>query len=208
MESGVVEEALKVLQTEQPKLIELSLIGEERGGIGMECGGSVQVYLEPVLPPFQLLVVGGGHVGLEVAKLANRVGFSVTVIDPALGPEEVPGVRLIRKPVEEVAKEVRVDKNTFVVIAFRHKGDEEALRAFAGSPARYVGWLASRARIRATYEKLIADGIPREQLDRVHAPIGLDIGAKSPPEIATGILAEMIKIKRNPGATGRSLKDL
>lgn len=208
VESGAVGEALEVLRTRRPKLVELDLVDESRGGVGMECGGSIRLYIEPVLPPPKLLIVGCGHVGRQLAELGKRVGFRVTVVDPATSQNEMEGICVIQKPIKEIAGELEVDEDTYIVIASRHKGDEEALRALTGSPARYIGWLASKARVRTTFEKLEREGISREALDRVHAPVGLDIGAETPAEIAVSIMAEIIKIMRDPGASGRSLKEL
>jgi len=208
IESGLVREALEVLQSGQPKLVELDLVEEAKGGVGMECGGSVQVYIEPILPALKLVIVGGGNVGQEVAKLAKRAGFQVVVVDPILKPEELPGVRVVQKPVEEAVKEIEVDQNTLIIIASRHKGDEEALRLFVGTPARYIGWLASRTRIQTTFDRLVAEGIPREHLERIHTPIGLDIGAETPSEVAVSIMAEITKVLRKPDATGKSLRNL
>ncbi len=208
IESSAVNEALEVLRTRQPKLIELDLVEESRGGVGMECGGTVRLYIEPILPPPKLLIVGGGHVGRELAELGKRNGFQVTVVDPALDPSEFQGVKVLQKPIEQAAREIEVDENTFVVIASRHKGDEEALKALSGSRARYVGWLASRTRIQMTFERLVRDGVSKEWLERVHAPVGLDIGAETPAEIAVSIMAEIIKVLRRPDASGRSLRDM
>jgi len=208
VESGLVGEALEVLRMGQPKLTELDLVEEAKGGIGMECGGSVRAYIEPVFPPLKFLIIGGGNVGRELAYLAKRNGFLVTVVDPAVREDEIRDVKIIPKPVEEAVKEIEVDQNTIVIIASRHKGDEEALRAFASSPARYIGWLASRTRVQTTFDRLASDGVPREHLKRIRAPIGLDIGADTPSEIAVSIMAEIVKILRKPDATGKSLSEL
>jgi xanthine dehydrogenase accessory factor len=208
IERGVVTEAREALKTSKPRTISLVLEEEERGGVGMKCGGSVEVFIDVVRGTQELLVVGGGHVGVQVAKLGGALGFSVTVVDPFPKEGLLQNVRLVREPVHEGMKKVEITPNTYVVIATEHKADEAALRAAINSPAKYVGMVASKERVKSVFERLMAEGVSREMLERVRAPIGLDIGAQTPEEIAISIMAEIIKVQRNPEATGRSLSEL
>jgi xanthine dehydrogenase accessory factor len=208
IERGVVSEALDALKVRKPRSVSLALEEEERGGIGMRCGGRVEVFIDVMGVASNLLVVGGGHVGAQVARLGKRLGFSVTVVDP-FAKENLPqGVRLVREPIHEGVPKIEITPETYIVITTEHKADEVALKAVIESPARYIGMIGSRNRVELVFKNLIDEGIPGEKLERVHAPIGLDIGAQTPEEIAVSIMAEIIKTRRNPQATGKSLSEL
>ena len=157
--------------------------------------------LEPVPT---LLIAGAGHVGAALARLAAGLGFRVVVIDDRtdlLGPERLP------PPIEPAAGDVAavlrnwpIDANTYVVVVTRgHRRDEQALHAVIDSPARYVGMIGSRRKIRTIFDDLEDLGVARAKLDRVHTPVGLAIGAVSVPEIAVSIAAELIQVRRAAG---------
>jgi xanthine dehydrogenase accessory factor len=208
-ESGVVSEALETIRVGEPRLVEITLEEEERGGVGMLCGGSIRVYIEAVHPMPRLLMIGGGHLGVQIAKLGKTLGFSVTVLDPVIEKEDFPeDVEFVRAPVEEGISKVDINPNTFVVIATRHKYDEEALKAVVNSNAAYIGMVGSKTRVKLIFQKLTEEGIPMKKLKRVHAPIGLDIGAQTPEEIAVSVMAEIIRFQRDQQATGQSLSKL
>jgi xanthine dehydrogenase accessory factor len=208
-ERGVISEALEALSVGGPRTLSMVLEEESRGGVGMRCGGELEVFIDVFKSPAKLVVFGGGHVGKEIAKLGGELGFEVTVVDPAIGaPDFHPSVKFIQEPFEEGAKHAEITPETYVVISTQHKDDERALRAVIDSPAKYIGMLGSRSRVKGTFEKLAEEGVPREKLERVYAPIGLDIGAQTPKEIAVSVLAEIIKIARKPSATGKSLREL
>ncbi|HJT75583.1 MAG TPA: XdhC family protein, partial [Gemmataceae bacterium] len=162
----------------------------------------------PVLPRITLLLVGGGHVGQAVARLAAEVDFEVWVLDdraPFVSPERFPAAR--RRLVGEIGPALRelvaagITPSTYAVILTRgHAHDEEALYHLAPTPAGYVGMIGSRRKIKLIYDDLLARGIPEEALDRVHAPLGFAIGSQTVPEIAVSIVAELIAC-RNLGHT-------
>ncbi len=163
--------------------------------------GMTQEYNLLIEPPARLVIAGSGHVGAEVARLAVGLDFDIFVVDDRgdmMNRERLPepivpvvgdiGVTLRKQP---------IDANTFVVIVTRgHKHDEEALHAVIDSPARYIGMIGSRRKIKLIYDDLVALGVPQEKLDRVHAPIGLAIGSVTVPEIAVSIVAQLIEIRR------------
>lgn len=163
--------------------------------------GWVDVFLEPVLPEPHLLILGGGHVGQKVAILAKEVGYRVTVVDdrPEFANRQLfPQVdEVICESFASALDKIPIDPSTYIVIVTRgHRHDYYCLRRVISSPAAYIGMIGSSRKVKGIIEGLEAEGIPRERLARVHAPIGLDIGAETPAEIAVSILAEIIQVYR------------
>lgn len=159
----------------------------------------------PTLPRCRLIIVGGGHVGQKVAELASEVDFDVWVIDDReayASRERFPQAkRLIVGPVEEAVAGLEIDPSTFCIIVTRgHNHDEQALFHLAETPARYVGMIGSRRKIKLIFDDLRREGITDDALAKVHAPLGFDIGSQTVPEIAVSIVAELIAV-RNVGDT-------
>jgi xanthine dehydrogenase accessory factor len=161
----------------------------------------------PTLPRITLLLVGGGHVGQAVAKLASEVGFDIWVLDDRdrfVSPERFPNAA--RRLVGDIGTTLRdlapqLAPHTFAVILTRgHSHDEEALYHLARTACGYVGMIGSKRKIRMIFEDLVAKGVPAEALGRVHAPLGYNIGSQTVPEIAVSIMAELIAC-RNMGGT-------
>jgi xanthine dehydrogenase accessory factor len=151
----------------------------------------------PRLHRSRLVIVGGGHVGQKVAELANDADFEVWIVDDReeyCSTERFPfAKRLLVGPLDETLRGLTVDEDTFCIIVTRgHHHDEEALSLLAKTPARFIGMIGSRRKIRLIYDDLLREGIPRECLERVHAPLGLEIGSQTVPEIAVSIVAELI----------------
>jgi xanthine dehydrogenase accessory factor len=158
-----------------------------------------------------LLIVGGGHIGSALATIGNLCGFSVAVVDDRAdfaNAERFPQAdTVICGDFVETLREFPIDANTYIVCVTRgHKHDEASLREVAGSPAAYVGMIGSRRRVGIVLNHLIEEGADPEAVARVHTPIGLDIGAETPEEIAVSIMAEVIQVRR--GASGRSMREL
>jgi len=190
LDAAVAGRAGEVLAGRRPRLETVEL-----------AGGSVTVFLEPVRPEPEVIVLGGGHVGQQVAAAAKLAGYRVTVIDdrpdfasPALFPA---ADRIICRDFAAALQEVKINPATYIVIVTRgHRYDYACLQAVITSPAAYIGMIGSRRRIKGVKERLQAGGVPEAALARVHAPIGLDIGAETPAEIAISILAEIIRVYR------------
>jgi xanthine dehydrogenase accessory factor len=202
-ESAVRDAARQALADRTPRLIRLDL-DDEVLGVGMPCGGYMEIYVEAMMQAPKLLVLGHGRLAEAVAELGHLLGFYVTVNDPLATPEAFPraDVRVTEDP--DYAK-VECDAETYVVIATQHKSDYEALqRVLAQSPA-YVGLVASRKRSALVLERLFEDGGSLEALKRVAAPAGLDVGAETPQEIALSIIAEVVQRWRGDRTTGRPL---
>jgi len=185
-----------------------------RGGDRREVNAAVEVLVEPVIPMPMLLIVGGGHIGQALARQAIVVGFDVVVLDdrpeftePALFPEgAATKCGDIRKEVEAFP----IGRDTYIVIVTRgHKHDAEALEACIHAPAAYIGMIGSKRKVALMREDFIESGLAgEEEFGRVFAPVGLDIGAVTVPEIAASIVAQLIAVRRKGGTkAGRYEKE-
>ncbi len=206
LEALVLEDARVLLATGGTSLREYTLReGDGPGATGMVCGGRARVHLQVEVPPERLIIFGGGHIGAALARLAAPLGFAVTVLDDR--PQFLDAARfppqatLFRTGPDFSGELPAVDPGTYVAIVTRcHRTDLAALRRVAATPAAYVGLIGSRRKIRVVMDQLREEGIPAGLLERVHAPIGLPIGACTPEEIAVSIAGEMILLRR--GAAG------
>jgi xanthine dehydrogenase accessory factor len=169
-----------------------------------EKGRRVTLAVEIIKPRIELLVFGGGHVGQAVALIGALTGYRVTVVDDReefASRERLPDTRinLVVSDYATATQKVRVSQNTAVVIVTRgHQYDELCLKNLIGSSANYIGMIGSRKRVISVFKKLAAEGVPESAFERVHAPIGLAIGARSPQEIAVAIVGEIINHLNNP----------
>ncbi len=166
-------------------------------------------FYDPLLPPEKLLILGGGHVGRAIAALAPALGFAVTVADDRpefLVPGRFPaGVDTRCGPYAEVVDSFPFDAATYVVIVTRgHLADLESLRAVLAKGWRYAGLIGSRRKVRLLTEQVLADGFDRAKVESVHAPIGLEIGAETPEELAVSIVGELVAVRRGVAAAGLS----
>jgi xanthine dehydrogenase accessory factor len=164
-------------------------------------GRNGEVILQPIVGTQPLVIFGGGHVGRSLAKMAALSGFTVTVVDDreeyaqkARFPE---AAHVVAKSWDAAFNEIRFKPSSSIVIVTRgHQSDAEVLRHAVNIPARYVGMIGSKKKVMATYSKLLDEGVPEPSLRRIHAPIGLDIGAVTAEEIAVSIVAELIRARR------------
>ena len=167
---------------------------------GLVCGGQMEVFIEPVEPAPDVYVFGAGHVGCSLARMAHEAGFRVHVVDDRekfANAERFPaGVDVIVDEIPAWIAGHPLPPTSYAVIVTRgHRHDLDALRALTAKPLRYLGLIGSRAKVKRVYDALLEEGIDPLTLTRVHAPIGLDIGAVTPQEIAVSILAELIGVK-------------
>lgn len=205
-ESAVRDEAREVLAERRPRLIRLDL-DDEVLGVGMPCGGYMEIYLEAMTNDPKLLVLGHGRIAETLAVLGHALGFHVTVNDALATPEAFPTAnrRITEDP--DYAK-AECDADTYVVIATQHKSDYEALQRVLKQAPAYVGLVASRKRSALVLERLHEDGMPLELLRRVAAPAGLDLGAETPQEIALSIASEIVQLWRGSKSSGRPLMEI
>jgi xanthine dehydrogenase accessory factor len=164
------------------------------------CGGTMKVFVEPINPPESLIILGAGHVGLATFQICNLIGFSITVADDRkefASKKRLPGAKkVICKPFDKMFKQLDIHKNTLIVIATRrHEMDEVCLHHTLRSQAKYIGLLGSRNKWNAIKKRLRNSGFKQNDIKRVHCPIGLDIGAVTPNEIAVSIAAQLIQFR-------------
>jgi xanthine dehydrogenase accessory factor len=183
--------ALQTLSTGEVATIEIAATDES---------GKVERFSREILPLPTLLIAGAGHVGQALAAIAGPMDFRVSVIDDRpdmVSAERFPSARCIVGDIETELKQLRITPHTYVVIVTRgHKNDGRALAAVVQSPAKYIGLIGSKRKIVTIFRDLYQSGVSREMLERVRAPIGLNIGAVSPAEIAVSIAAELIAVRR------------
>jgi xanthine dehydrogenase accessory factor len=199
-ENDAFWKAREAITTRRPELVHYELSDDFAQETGLICGGQMDVYIEPIEPSPELYIIGAGHVGFHLARLAADVGFRVHIVDDR---EKFANAERFPSAVEVVVDEIpawidraNLPAHAYAVIVTRgHTNDLEALRVLAPRELRYLGLIGSRAKVARIYEALAADQMPPEVLRRVHAPIGLDIGAVTPQEIAVSILAELIAVK-------------
>jgi len=170
------------------------------------CEGALQEYRLHIEPPAKLVIAGAGHVGAELARMAVGVDFEVAVIDDRADlmiRERLPEpIRPVVGDIEATLRNWLIDENTYVVIVTRgHKHDEQAVHAAIDSNACYLGMIGSRRKVKLIFDDLVALGVSPDRVERVHAPIGLKIGAVTVPEIAVSILADLIQVRRRAKPT-------
>lgn len=209
VEGRIIKEALEVMETGEAKIVPYQLVDPQRGDPGV-CGGSLEVFLEPLVPSTTLIVVGGGHVGQAVVHLANWLGYRVVLTDDRkefCNPEVAPGAAAYYpSPLADLPDQIEFTPQTIVILVTRSMDiDVSGLPEIISQPHAYVGVISSRRRWTLTEEKLREEGIKEDNLRNVHAPIGLDINAESPEEIAVSIMAEVIMVQR--GGDGGSLSN-
>lgn len=208
MESRVIQDGIRAIQTGSPTIVEYALNDIGAGDPGV-CGGTLQIFVEPLITAPTLLVIGGGHVGKALAEVAKWAGFRVILSDdrPEFCNEQVvPGLNgYLNVPPSEVAHHMTIHANTYIAAVTRGLPvDEKLIPALLETDAAYIGVIGSRRRWALTVQALEKKGIPREALSRIHAPLGLELNAETPQEIAISILAEIIMIHR--GGDGKPMK--
>lgn len=192
--------AKHALDTRRPQLVKYELTDDLAEDTGLICGGQMEVFIEPIEPAPHLYLIGAGHVAYHLARFAAMVGFRIHVVDDRekfANADRFPDAdEIVVESIPEWLHRAEIPPTAYVVILTRgHKHDLDALRALAARDLRYLGLIGSRAKVARLYEALSAESMPPECLRRVHAPVGLDIGAVTPPEIAVSILAELIAVK-------------
>ena len=201
MEAVVWQEAMKVMAEDKPKTIHLDLTGRNAEEGGMICGGVMDIYIEPITPSSRVFIFGGGHISLSLSKMSTMVGFQTVVIDDRpqfANKERFPEAEeVIAEEFPLVLPKLKVNQGSYLVIVTRgHAYDQEVLEWALGQEVKYIGMIGSRKKIQTVYDALKQKGIPPDQLQRVYAPIGLNIGALTPEEIAVSIVAQMIQVRR------------
>lgn len=179
---------------------------------GLICGGQMSVYIEPIEPSPELYVIGAGHVGFHLANMAHEVGFKVHVVDDRekfANRERFPHAdEVVTEDIPSWITRTAIPAHAYVVVVTRgHTNDLDALRALAPRDLRYLGLIGSKAKVARIQDQLLSEGMTPALLTQVHAPIGLDIGAVTPQEIAVSILSELIAVKHGK-IKGRDASEL
>ncbi|MGA7193750.1 MAG: XdhC family protein [Anaerolineales bacterium] len=208
LEHRVSDEALMSLADGKARLLSYNMSDPARGDPGV-CGGQVEVFVEPILSPAAIVVIGGGHVGKAVAHLAKWLGFRVIVSDDRAefcNKETIPDADAFYIcPMNELPKHMNIDKRTYLILTTRGSSvDAAGLSPLLDSQAAYIGVIGSKRRWATTVKELKARGESEERIARVHSPIGLELQAETPEEIAVSIMAEILMIHN--GGTGKAMK--
>ena len=199
-ENDAFWKAREAITNRKPQLVHYELDDDFAQETGLICGGQMSVYIEPIEPSPELYVIGAGHVGYHLATMAQAVGFAVHVVDDRekfASRERFPNAtEVVTEDIPAWLERTKLPAHAYVVIVTRgHTNDLDALRALAPRDLRYVGLIGSRAKVARISDQLLSEGMAPEVLKQVHAPIGLEIGAVTPQEIAVSILAELIAVK-------------
>jgi xanthine dehydrogenase accessory factor len=199
-ENDAFWKAREAITNRRPQLVHYELSDDFAQETGLICGGQMDVYIEPIEPSPELYIVGAGHVGFHLAQLAHEVGFRIHVVDDRdkfANAERFPyAADVVAEDIPSWLARTQLPPHAYVVIVTRgHTNDLDALRALAPRDLRYLGLIGSRAKVARIYDALLAEAMSPGLLRHVHAPIGLDIGAVTPQEIAVSILAELIAVK-------------
>jgi xanthine dehydrogenase accessory factor len=205
VEADVWQAAREVMESEKPRTLTFDLNQDPKYDTGLVCGGTLEVFIEPILPPALLYVFGAGHVAINLCKVASNAGFELIITDDRTSyatKDRFPAARDVRAlDFDEAVKTLDPSESSYIVILTRgHRDDMRILRWAVQTRARYVGMIGSKRKVIEIFKTLQREGIPAHLFERVHAPIGLDIGAITPEEIAVAITAELIAIRRQSQA--------
>ena len=201
VEAEMTWRARQSIEARKPQVASYDLTPDQAGEDGLVCGGRMQVFIEPIEGTPTLCLFGAGHVAQPLARMAKASGFRVQVADDRIkfaNRERFPDVDLlVVDDFAAAARQMTLGPNTYAVVVTRgHKGDGEALRAVVGKGLRFVGLLGSRPKLVHLVSALEESGVPVEDLAEIHCPLGIEIGAVSPEEIAVSVLAQMIAVRR------------
>jgi xanthine dehydrogenase accessory factor len=201
VEADVWQAAREVMENEKPRTLTFNLNQNPKFDTGLVCGGTLDIFIEPVLPPASLYIFGAGHVALNLYRTAHNAGFDITVVDDResyANRERFPEAqKVVAEDFDRAMSRVTPSQTSYIVIVTRgHKDDMRVLRWAVQSQARYIGMIGSKRKTITIFRELVKEGIPERLFERVHAPVGLDIGAITPEEIAVAITAELIAIRR------------
>ncbi len=201
VEAEVWAAAKEAIRNEAPRKMVFNLNHDASYDNGLICGGTLEVFVEPILPQPTLYIFGGGHVSMALAQTAHAAGFAIGIVDDRetfANAQRFPMAREIYTSFEDAFAKLTPNASSYLVIVTRgHRDDMRVLAWAVKTAARYIGMIGSQRKVLSVYKALAAEGIAREQFDRVHAPVGLEIGALSPEEIAISIAAELIAVRRN-----------
>src|ERR1700683_2667464 len=210
VEAEVWNAAREVIATNKPRHMSFSLGQDAAYDNGLICGGQLDVFVECITPQPAAIIFGGGHISKSLAKVLDLAGFRVSVADNReafANRERFPEAAEVHaEEYEEIYPKLLINESSYVIIVTRgHRDDMRVLKLAMGTQARYISMIGSKRKVINVIRELEREGLPREAFERIHAPMGLDIGAISPEEIAISVAAEMIAVRRKAGSNWRSL---
>lgn len=210
VEADVWTAAREVIETEKPKHLTFTLGHDASYDTGLICGGQLNVFVEPVIPAPRAFIFGGGHVSKSLSKVGQIAGFETVIIDDReafANKERFPEADEIHSgDYEDVFPKLTIHTSSYIVIVTRgHRDDMRVLRWAVGTPAKYICMIGSRRKTISIVHTLEQEGFRREQFERIFAPMGLEIGAITPEEIAVSVVAEMIAVRRAPSSDWKAL---
>jgi xanthine dehydrogenase accessory factor len=202
VEAEVWQAAREVMEKEKPRTLTFDLNQDPKYDTGLVCGGTLDIFIEPILPPALLYIFGAGHVSVNLYKVARNAGFDVIIVDDRetyANRQRFPEAREVyAEDFEQAMSRLSPNELSYLVIVTRgHRDDMRVLRWAVQTRARYVGMIGSKRKTIAIFKELQKEGLSPELFERVHAPVGLDIGAITPEEIAVAIAAELIAVRRH-----------
>ena len=203
-EKFVIDDCLELFKSKDTHLLrkyKLSDSGPE--ATGMYCGGEAEVFLEMHGSPDFLIIFGGGHIGQKLTQIASEMNFRITVVDDRqdILQQYNPPMEMILTDQEFNSNFPRIDKNSYVVVVTHgHKGDKAVLEKVLNENCAYIGMIGSKTKVKKVFAELEKSGFDKSLLKKIHAPIGLDIGAEGPYEIAVSIAAELISVRKTSKA--------
>ena len=207
MEHRVIQTAHEALADGEPRLVSYAMADPERGDPGV-CGGQLEVYVEPILPQPTVIVIGAGHVGREVARLAAWLGYEVIISDDRqeyLTDDLAAFGQTHHGPMQELPGLFTIHSQTYIVLTTRNvEVDVVGLPALLASKAAFIGVIGSRRRWKTTQEKLLDQEVDMDTISRVYSPVGLELNAETPEEIAVSILAQITMLRRRGDGSAMS----
>src|SRR4029077_17175509 len=210
VEAEVWNAEREVMENERPRHMNFSLGQDAAYDNGLICGGQLNVFIEPVVPQPRAFIFGAGHISKSLSKVANLAGFASVIVDNRdafANRERFPEAdEIFAEEYEDVFAKLIIRDTSYLIIVTRgHRDDMRVLRWAVGTPAKYIAMIGSKRKVIGVVKELEKEGIPREAFERAFAPMGLDIGAITPEEIAVSIVAEMIAMRRAPESNWRAL---
>src|SRR5205085_4954293 len=201
VEAEVWQAAREVIAKEKPRTLKFNLNQNPKDDTGLVCGGTLDIFIEPVLPPALLYIFGAGHVSVNLYKVAQNAGFDVIVVDDRdayANRDRFPHANeVMAEDFDQAMARLTPNESSYIVIVTRgHRDDMRVLRWAVQTRARYVGMIGSKRKTITIFRELVKEGLSEALFERVHAPVGFDIGAITPEEIAVAITAELIAARR------------
>src|SRR5450755_2330147 len=202
VEAEVWQAAREVMESEKPRTLTFNLNQDPKNDTGLVCGGTLDIFVEAIVPPALLYIFGAGHVSVNLYQAAKSAGFDVTVVDDResyANRERFPEAKeVIAEDFDLAMARLSPSESAYLVIVTRgHRDDMRVLRWAVQTPARYIGMIGSKRKTITIFQELTKEGLSPDLFERVHAPVGLDIGAITPEEIAVAITAELIAARRH-----------